>query len=130
MLKFRNPYFQIFLSTLCLTVSELLLKRGASQTADLSATWSWTGINGFNSINVWWGILLMVVSFLSWLAALKHLPLSIAYPLSNVVHVTIPLSAWTFLGEGISPLRWCGIGLVVVGLVIVARPVSQIEEKL
>lgn len=75
-------------------------------------------------------MLLMVLSFLSWLYALKHLPLSIAYPLSNVVHVMIPLSAWVFLGEAVSNRRWCGIALLVVGLVIVAKPVSRIEEKL
>lgn len=130
MLKFSNPYFQILLSALCLTASELLLKRGASETADLSSAWSWTGINGFDSANVWWGILLMVLSFLTWLYVLRHLPLSIAYPLSNVVHVTIPLSAWIILGEAITTVRWCGIGLVVVGLWIVAKPVSRIEEKL
>ena len=98
--------------------------------AEFPTAWSWTGINGLNSISVWWGILLIVLSFLSWLYALRHLPLSVAYPLSNVVHVSIPISAWVFLGEAITNLRWCGIALVVVGLVIVAKPVSRLEEKL
>ena len=125
-----NPYFQILLSALSLTAAELFLKRGASESADLAAAWSWTGVNGLQSGIVWWGILLMVLSFLSWLYALKHVPLSIAYPLSNVVHVLVPLSAWLFLDEAITNLRWCGVGLVVLGLVIVAQPLSGLEEKL
>lgn len=125
-----NPYFQILLSASLLTASELFLKRGAVETASLAQDWAWTGVNGLASGWVWWGMLMMVLSFLSWLYALKHLPLSVAYPLSNVVHVLIPVSCWIFLGEAINSRRWWGIALVVLGLVIVAKPVSKIEEKL
>jgi drug/metabolite transporter (DMT)-like permease len=130
MKRLGDPYFQILLSASFLTTSELFLKHGASETAGIASKWAWTGINGLASIWVWWGILLMVLSFLSWLYALKHLPLSIAYPLSNIVHVSIPISAWILLGEAISSTRWFGIVLVVLGLIVVAKPVSQIEEKL
>jgi hypothetical protein len=41
-----------------------------------------------------------------------------------------PLSSWLVLGERISPTRWLGIALVLIGLAIVARPVTQLEEKL
>lgn len=126
----HNPYLHILLSAAFLTISELSLKRGASETANVESRWSWLGINGLFSGWVWFGMLLMVLSFLSWLYALKRLPLSVAYPLSNIVHVTIPVSAWIFLGESITKTRWTGIALVVVGLVIVAKPASQIEEKL
>jgi drug/metabolite transporter (DMT)-like permease len=61
---------------------------------------------------------------------LKHIPLSVAFPLSNVVHVLVPLSCWMFLGEQISPRRWCGIAILIIGLAIVAKPVAKIEEKL
>jgi drug/metabolite transporter (DMT)-like permease len=35
-----------------------------------------------------------------------------------------------FLGESISTRRWCGIALVLLGLIIVAKPFARIEEKL
>jgi drug/metabolite transporter (DMT)-like permease len=127
---FANPWFQLGLSVACVLVSELLLKRGASATANLSPNWSWTGITGLASPLVWMAILFVIVSFVSWLYVLKYIPLSVAFPLSRVVDVLVPLSCWLILGEHISPRRWLGIALVVVGLAIVAKPVARLEEKL
>jgi drug/metabolite transporter (DMT)-like permease len=127
---FANPWFQLALSVAFVTVSELLLKRGASDTANLATNWSWTGINSLASPLVWWGILCVIASFLSWLYVLKYIPLTIAFPLSRVVDVLVPLSCWIFLGETISARRWCGIALVVIGLAVVAKPVASLEERL
>src|SRR5437870_5012987 len=127
---FANPWLQLALSVVCVLASELLLKRGASDTASLATTWSWTGVSGLASPLVWWAIVLVLMSFLSWLYVLKYIPLTIAFPLSRVVDVLVPLSCWIFLGEIISPRRWCGIVLVIIGLAIVAKPVARLEERL
>jgi uncharacterized membrane protein len=34
------------------------------------------------------------------------------------------------LGEDISTRRWCGIALVIIGLILMAKPAAQLEEKL
>ena len=127
---FGNPWLQLALSVVCVLVSELLLKRGATDIADLSSAWSWTGINGLASPLVWLGIAFVIASFLSWLYVLKYIPLTIAFPLSRVVDILVPVSCWILLGEFISPRRWCGIALVVIGLALVAKPVARIEERL
>src|SRR6266496_3673651 len=127
---FGNPWLQLGLRVVCLLVSELLLKRGATDIAKPDSAFSWTGVNGLASPLVWWAILLIIASFISWLYVLRYVPLTIAYPLSRVVDVLVPLGCWIFLGEFISILRWCGIALVVVGLALVAKPVAQIEERL
>jgi undecaprenyl phosphate-alpha-L-ara4N flippase subunit ArnF len=127
---FGNPWLQLGLSVLCVFVSELLLKRGATDVAEPDNAFSWTGINGLASPLVWLAILLIVASFVSWLYVLRYVPLTLAYPLSRVVDVLVPLGCWIFLEERISMLRWCGIVLVVVGLAVVAKPVAQMEERL
>jgi multidrug transporter EmrE-like cation transporter len=127
---FGNPWLQLALSVICVLASELLLKRGASQVADPKSAFSWTGINGLESPFVWWAILLIILSFASWLYVLKYIPLSIAFPLSRGVDVLVPISCWIFLGEIISTRRWCGIALVIIGLAIVAKPIARLEEKL
>jgi undecaprenyl phosphate-alpha-L-ara4N flippase subunit ArnF len=127
---FGNPWLQLGLSVLCVFVSELLLKRGATEVAEPDSAFSWTGINGLESPLVWWAILLIVASFISWLYVLRYVPLTIAYPLSRVVDVLVPLGCWIFLGELISTTRWCGIALVVIGLALVAKSVARIEERL
>ena len=125
-----NPWLQLALSVVFVLVSELLLKRGASQTADLTSSWSWTGFGGLTSPLVWVAIVLVILSFLSWLYVLKYIPLSIAFPLSRVVDALVPLCSWIFLGEMISTRRWCGIALVIIGLAVVAKPVARMEERL
>lgn len=127
---FGNPWLQLALSVVFVLVSELLLKRGSSQIADLTSSWSWTGIGGLTSPLVWVAIVLVILSFLSWLYVLKYIPLSIAFPLSRVVDALVPLCSWIFLGEMISTRRWCGIALVIIGLAVVAKPVAQMEERL
>lgn len=127
-----NPWFQLALSAAFVTASELCLKRGATAAAanNLDSAWAWTGIPGLASPWVWAGIIALVISFLGWLYVLRQVPLSHAYPLSNVVHITIPLTSWILLGERIGPARWAGIALVLVGLIVVAKPFASLEERL
>jgi drug/metabolite transporter (DMT)-like permease len=127
---FGNPWLQLVLSVACVLVSEFLLKRGATEVANTDSAWSWTGVNGLASPLVWWAILLIIASFISWLYVLRYIPITIAFPLSRVVDILVPLGCWIFLGELISALRWCGIALVVIGLALVAKPIAQIEERL
>ena|SRR5438067_244305 len=127
---FLNPWFQIGFSTFAVASAQFFLKRGAMRAPALPATVNWTGISGLASPQVWIGIVLLAVSFASWLYVLRFLPLSIAFPLSQFVHVLVPIGSWILLGELISTRRWGGIALVVVGIFIVAKPVARMEEKL
>lgn len=127
--RLANPWVLLIFEVLFVTASETLLKVGASHMEHL-AGWEWTGVLGLGSIWIWCAIVLVILSFLCWIYVLKYIPLSIAFPLSNVVHVLVPLSCWIFLGEYISIRRWCGIGIVILGLAVVAQPVARIEEKL
>jgi drug/metabolite transporter (DMT)-like permease len=127
---FANPWLVLVLEVICVLVYELLQKHGASETAHLSQVWSWTGITALASPLTWLAMGLMIVSLLSWLYVLRYIPLSIAFPLSRVVDILVPLSCWMILGENISTRRWCGIALVVIGLILTAKPAAQLKEKL
>jgi drug/metabolite transporter (DMT)-like permease len=126
----RNPWLQVALSTLCVTVSELFNKRGAEATVHVAPEWGWTGLTTLASPLIWLGMLFTILSFVTWLYALKFLPLSLAFPASQAVHILIPLSSWLALGEHITAIRWCGIALVLCGLALIARPAAELEEKL
>ena len=108
----------------------MLLKIGAAQTSVHGGASEWLGFNGLASAWTWAAIFCLVLSFLCWIYVLKHLPLSVAFPLTNVVHITIPISSWIFLGEAISLWRWFGIAIVIVGLALVAKPVARLDERL
>ncbi len=111
-------------------IGDLCLKRGAEATAHLAPEWGWTGVTGLASLMVWLGIAFLILSFVTWLYVLKHLPLSRVFPISQVVHIMVPLASWLVLGEFISVLRWAGIALVLLGLALVAKPVAKLEERL
>lgn len=127
---FANPWLQVAISTLCVAVAELFMKTGAVATTHVAEQWSWTGLTTLASPLVWLGMAFTLLSFITWLYAIKHLPLSVAFPASQAIHILIPLSSWLILGERITSLRWCGIALVLCGLILVAGPVAELEEKL
>ena len=120
----------VLMSALTVTAAEICLKLGASETASHSTILPWLGLSGLGSKWVWCGIVLTIVSFLAWIRALREIPLSIAFTCSNVVHVFMPLGCWWILGEAISPKRWLGISLVILGLLVIARPFARLDEKL
>lgn len=127
---FLNPWVQLAICVILATAAEIFLKLGARQVVNVDRNWSWTGLNGLTSVWVWWGILASVVSLFNWLATIRKLPLTIAFPVGNVVHILVPLSCWIFLGEAILPRRWLGIALLLLGLMIVAKPAAKLEERL
>ena len=127
---FFNPYVQISQCIGFGTAAEVLLKKGATATAHLPTTLQWLGLSGLDSGWTWLSIVFTLLSFFNWMSAIRVLPLGVAFSLTNAVQVMVALSSWWFLGEGITPRRWCGIGLVVAGLTVVARPYAKLDERL
>ena len=83
-----NPWIVLGFEVLLVTASETMLKIGASETRKL-AGWEWTGVIGLSSMWIWGAICLVIMSFLCWIYVLRHIALSIAFPMSNVVHVLV-----------------------------------------
>ena len=122
---FFNPYFTIGVSVVLDAAAQVLLKVGADQ----SITPGHFGLQLLHSGWGWLGIFALVSSLGSWLYSLRFVPLNIAANLTACVHALVPLASWFFLGEKISLLRWAGIGLVIVGVFIVARPLMRVEQE-
>ena len=127
---FLNPFAQVLLCAVFGTMGEVLLKVGAAHTQNLPSAIPWLGLSGLESGWTWASIVFTLLSLVFWMSALRTMPLGVAFPLSNSVHVFIPLSCWAFLGEVINGRRWCGIILVVAGLLIVAKTYAKLDERL
>ncbi len=123
---FVNPYVQISISIVLSAASQLFMKRGADETVHDAVL----GFTGLKSGWVWLGILAMIASLVSWLYALRSVPLNIAYNLTGAGYALVPLASWIFFRENIPPLRWGGILLVIVGVVVIAKPLMKIEDRL
>lgn len=120
----------IVAAALLVTVSELLLKKGADSVSASGSEPSWLGFAGLLSGWVWLAIACYIASFWFWMKALCRLPLSVAYSVANLEHALIPLGAWWFLGERVGGMRWAGIGLVLVGVWIIVKPLARMQEDL
>ena len=127
---FLHPYMQLGIGALLVTASELLLKRGTTAAPPATGPAAWSGISALASGWCWMGILCYILSFISWIHVLRLLPLSVAFPAINVVHVLVPLGAWLLLGETIHVGRWIGIALVVAGILLIVKPVARAEARL
>jgi multidrug transporter EmrE-like cation transporter len=70
---------------------------------------------------VWGGLIVYGLSAVCWLWVLSRAQLSFAYPiLSLTFPIVVGLSAVLF-SEFISPMRWTGVGLIVVGVSFLSR---------
>jgi multidrug transporter EmrE-like cation transporter len=67
------------------------------------------------------GLACYAVSVVVWVVALSRVPVSIAYPMLSIGYVVNALAAWYWLGEAVTPMRMLGIGIIVLGVFIVAR---------
>jgi multidrug transporter EmrE-like cation transporter len=61
------------------------------------------------------------VSVVLWVVALSRVPVSIAYPMLSIGYVVNAVGARYLLGEALTPMRLVGIGIIVLGVFIVAR---------
>ena len=110
-------------ATLKATVGQVLLKTGMRQVgpvsrADLSSPLPLL-LMVFSNPLILIAIPLYVAGFLVWLIVLSKLDLSHAYPFLAVTYVLVPLLSWLFLGEQVPLMRWIGIAVVCLGIVLV-----------
>ena len=69
-----------------------------------------------------WGALVAYgLSVLVWVVGLSRVPVSQAYPLLSLGYVINAVLAWWLLGEALPAARMAGIGIIIVGVVLVAK---------
>jgi len=104
--------------------AQLLLKAGTNAVGHFEFT-------GANLVPVGWrlatephivgGIACYVISVVVWILALSRTEVSIAYPMLSIGYVVNALAAWWLFGEAVTPARLLGIGVIILGVFIVAR---------
>ena len=62
-----------------------------------------------------------VISVVVWILALSRVEGSIAYPMLSIGYVVNAVAAYLLFGEAVTVQRLVGIGIIVVGVYIVAR---------
>jgi drug/metabolite transporter (DMT)-like permease len=71
--------------------------------------------------SLWYAVAAYGLSLIVWLVGLSRVPVSQAYPLLSMGYVINIGLAWWLLGEVPNAQRVAGIGIIVLGVVLVAR---------
>ena len=71
--------------------------------------------------SLWYAVGAYGLSLIVWLVGLSRVPVSQAYPLLSMGYVLNIGLAWWILGEVPNAQRVAGIGVIVLGVVLVAR---------
>ncbi|MBI5657449.1 MAG: EamA family transporter [Geobacter sp.] len=107
------------------TVGDILLAKGMKEMGDLSAM-NLRGIlnvafQALTTPKLIIGTAMLAIFFFLWLAVLSWEDLSVALPMQALNYVLVALLAQFYLGEHVSPLRWSGIALVCVGVMLITK---------
>ncbi|MFT5589297.1 MAG: multidrug transporter EmrE-like cation transporter [Bradyrhizobium sp.] len=119
------PTFGFILTGICLNaIAQLLLKAGTNAVGAIHLTadnWFPTGIKLATQLPILGGLTCYVVSVLVWIIGLSRVDVTIAYPMLSLGYIINALGAWYFLGEIVSMQRLLGIGVIIVGVILLAR---------
>ncbi len=118
-----HEWWLIALSLSASLAGQTVIKLGVSQPKAAQAA---TGVPSLiamiiQSPLVLLGLACYGIGALAWIAVLSRLDLSYAYPFLALNFVLITLVASLFLGESIPTLRWLGITVICVGILLIAR---------
>jgi multidrug transporter EmrE-like cation transporter len=119
-----NAFVWIFVGVALNTSAQLLLKI-ATQRLGAFGVQQFLSMQGLWALFGQWpmalGLVCYGLSLLVWLIALSRVEVSLAYPMLALGYVFNALAAQHFLHEMIGPQRWCAIGLILLGVLVLAK---------
>jgi multidrug transporter EmrE-like cation transporter len=124
----KGPQFALVLTGVLLNaIAQLLLKAGAGSLANVELRASNAALIAsrviFN-VPIIAGLGCYVLSVVVWILALARVEVSVAYPMLSLGYVVNALAAWWLFNESLSGARLAGIGIILVGVWLVARSSS------
>lgn len=126
--SFTKAFLLVSLNVVVEAFADLFMKKGLLSTG--------VNVTGFDNVLyviylnlqspwIWLGIITYLVSFIIWITALRHVELSIAYPIGSTSYILVPIISIIFLRETVPLLRWLGIIGIVLGIIVLSRSRSR-----
>ena len=119
------PAFALILTGVLLNaVAQLALKAGVRDTGEIGLHWQGVWDAGrllMGAPWLWLGLACYGLSVGIWILALSRVDVGIAYPMLSLGYVVNALAAWWLFGESLGMGRILGIGIIIVGVIVLAR---------
>lgn len=117
-------FLLIILNDLLDTSAQLLMKKGLGLVELNSVMAFFHHLIDFSNHGIflfWLGLAIYLSNFFLWMKILSQIDLSVALPLASSSYILIPIAAVYFLHEFVSPLRWLGLVLIILGITFVSK---------
>lgn len=104
-------------------IGQMILKVGMTQVGELKFSDGFINIilKTFSNLYVLGGLAFFGVNALLWLVVLSREKLSFAYPMVAFAYIVTILLAKFVLNEDIPLLRWGGLFVIIVGILMIAK---------
>ncbi|MGB5291677.1 MAG: SMR family transporter [Lysobacterales bacterium] len=104
--------------------AQLALKASVSDTGvislDMQSLFSSAGSLASN-LWLWVGLICYGISVIVWILALSRVDVSIAYPMLSIGYIVNAVAAWHLFDEPMNIGKVVGIGVIILGVYILAR---------
>ena len=121
----KGPQLALVLTGVLLNaIAQLLLKAGAGALADVELRAGNTMVIAgrlLANVPIIAGLACYGLSVVVWILALARVEVSVAYPMLSLGYVVNALAAWWLFDENLSGTRLAGIGVILIGVWLVAR---------
>lgn len=120
----RISFALIIAGVLLNAAAQLLLKAGATRVGAFDFSFDNIVPVSLKLMGQWpimAGLTCYVVSVVVWVMALSRVPVSVAYPMLSIGYIVNAFAAYWLFGESLSAQKLVGIGVIIVGVWLVAR---------
>jgi drug/metabolite transporter (DMT)-like permease len=122
-LRFKT-YFAILLMILFGPLGNVMLGKGMKQVGEVSvnspAQVVHTLVTIFRTEEIWLGIVSLIIFFLTYMLVLSWADYTFVQPSSSIAYGMVALLSHFLLREVITPIRWLGILVICLGVLIVS----------
>lgn len=120
-----KTFFLILVMVIAGPVGNVLLSKGMKQAGRL-AVWPPTEAahaawRVFDTGSIWLGVASLLTFFVANVLVLSWADYSYVQPASSVGYGVSALLGYFMLGEPVSPLRWLGIAIICLGVLVVGQ---------
>jgi drug/metabolite transporter (DMT)-like permease len=120
-----STFALIITGVLLNAAAQIFLKAGTNALGGAihltAQNWFTTGIKVITQLPILAGLACYAISLVVWIIGLSRTDVTIAYPMLSLGYVVSAAAAWYFLGEAVSMQRMLAIGVIMIGVALLAR---------